>query len=100
MPDRRRYPQQDVKLLFMLSAGYCAFPGCKRICREMETAEDAPVVVGEISHIVAHGDAGPRADATMPAAERDRYANWVLFCPTHLGIPSLAGRTHHPEIAD
>lgn len=41
-------------------------------------------MIGEIAHIVAHGDKGPRANPSFPAAQRDRYENLILIllCPT------------------
>jgi hypothetical protein len=55
-------------------------------CVVSATAVDASAVVGEIAHIVAHGDAGPRADPSLSLKERDRYENWILLCPTHHDI--------------
>ncbi len=40
-------------------------------------------MLGEIAHIVAHSDDGPRADPRMPLDERDCYDNWILLCAHH-----------------
>lgn len=82
-PQSRRYPPSDVKKLFSRSAGRCGFPGCRLECVVGATAVDASAVIGEIAHIVAHGDAGPRADPSLSVKARDCYENWILLCPTH-----------------
>jgi len=81
--DKRKYPTKDVKLLFGWAAGECAFPGCLISCLREPTDTDGPAVIGEIAHIVAHGDNGPRSDPTLPMDKRDCYENWILLCPTH-----------------
>ncbi len=92
--DRRKYPIKDVKLLFGFSAGRCAFPGCSTECLREPTAVDGPAVIGKIAHIVAHGDAGPRADPTLPLDKRDCYLNWILLCPTHHDIVDVQPNGH------
>lgn len=79
----RRYPLQDVKVLWGLSAGRCAFPGCREICIVPAIHEDGPAVIGDIAHIVAHADRGPRADRQFPSDQLDTYANWIVLCATH-----------------
>jgi predicted house-cleaning noncanonical NTP pyrophosphatase (MazG superfamily) len=41
------------------------------------------VVLGKVAHIVAHSDNGPRGDPMLPARDRDRYDNLILFCGQH-----------------
>lgn len=36
--------------------------------------------MAEIAHIVAAGDKGPRADKTLPVAERGAFENLILLC--------------------
>jgi hypothetical protein len=79
----RRYPHADVKMLWGLSAGRCCFPGCNDVCIAEPTEADAPAVLGNIAHIVAHSPDGPRADPQFPLEALDSYANWALLCPTH-----------------
>jgi hypothetical protein len=73
----------DVKLLFGLSAGMCAFPTCRELCIVEATDFDPAVIVGKIAHIRAHSDQGPRSDPHLSIAERNRYDNWILLCGTH-----------------
>jgi len=79
----RRYPQRDVKLLWGLAAARCAFPDCRQICVEDATAADPAAVTGYVAHIESHGDRGPRANASLVAAQRDSYDNWILLCGVH-----------------
>jgi hypothetical protein len=90
----RKSPPKDVKLLFGRAAGRCAFPGCTTGCLREPTANDGPAVIGKIAHIVAHGNNGPRADATLPLDKRDCYENWILLCPTHHDIADVQPNTY------
>lgn len=82
-PPRRRYPIHDVKVLWGLSAGRCAFPGCREICIAPAMHEDGPAVIGDIAHIVAHAGEGPRADPEFPTDQLDTYGNWIVLCANH-----------------
>jgi hypothetical protein len=79
----RKYPEKDVKILFAMSAGYCAFPRCSQRCVVEKTVSDPHVVIGHIAHIVAHSKDGPRGQSSLSDDERDCYQNWILLCPTH-----------------
>ena len=74
-----KYSERDLKKLFGLSGGICAFPGCSEdiVCR------DTNDIVGQIAHIVANSDEGPRADPAMPVSARDSYENLMLLCRNH-----------------
>jgi hypothetical protein len=80
----RRYPQGDVKLLYGRAAGRCGFEACRALCIERPTSEGDPsAMTGQIAHIAAKSDGGPRARPEMSHEERDSYANWVLLCGRH-----------------
>jgi len=68
-----------VKRLFALSHNCCAFPGCKRPLIEPLSQE----VVGQICHIKAASEGGPRFDSTQTSEERHDFANLVLMCRDH-----------------
>lgn len=74
----RSYLQRDLKLLWGLAAGRCS--KCKREVAAEATAEDRAAVLGDIAHIAAHGDDGPRVEPSLSADERRRYANLILLC--------------------
>lgn len=61
----------DRKKLHDRAGGECSFPDCG----ERQGLQEA--------HIVAKEDGGPRADLSMPKAERDKYDNRIMLCPTH-----------------
>jgi hypothetical protein len=79
----RRYANRDLVLLWARAAGRCSFPGCRQLLVEPETDHDLAQVIGEIAHIAAHSNKGPRADSTLRPADRDKYENLILLCPTH-----------------
>jgi hypothetical protein len=44
------------------------------------TDYDPVVVIGEIAHVAAARDGGPRAQITLGATDRDNYDNLILLC--------------------
>jgi len=81
-PEPRKYPLQDVKMLYGLAAGRCAFPNCrKEVVLDTEPA-DGRKQIGKIAHIVGHSNTGPRGDSSYPQSKLDTYENWLLLCPT------------------
>jgi hypothetical protein len=93
----RHIPDSEVKLLAR-SAGLCAFPACRQACTVPGTAVNAAKPVGEMAHIVAHSNNGPRADPALKDAERNLYGNLVLLCPTHHTI--VDKQEHNYTVAD
>jgi hypothetical protein len=81
------------KRLWANAGNVCAFPGCEQRLLVPTEGEDDEVVVGKECHIVAQGDAGPRAPTTLTLEEaaqfrhlvedRDGYANLILLCGVH-----------------
>lgn len=70
-------------MLWGRAAARCTMPECRRSLVEDITETDDPTLVGENCHIVAEKDGGPRSDKTVPLADRNRYANLILFCNVH-----------------
>lgn len=79
----RSYPRPDVELLWGRAAGLCSFPNCKAECTAPATDKDKAVPLGDIAHIEAHKDDGPRGNSALTAKQRDCYANWILLCGNH-----------------
>lgn len=71
---------EDIKLLWGRAAGHCSFPDCrKQLCPYPVPG----VILGEMCHIVAKSETGPRGEDLLPSEERDRYANLILLCQEH-----------------
>lgn len=68
-----------VKKLFALSGNNCAFPGCSTAMIDPEHG----TVIGEICHIKAREEGGPRFDHNQTDDERQGFANLVLMCGVH-----------------
>ena len=78
----RKYPLPDVKMLYGLAAGRCAFPACRKEVVLEADSIDGRKQIGKIAHSVGHSDSGPRGDASYARNKLDTYENWVLLCPT------------------
>lgn len=68
-----------VKRLFALSGNVCAFPQCPTPVIDPESG----VVIGEVCHITAREEGGPRYDHSQTDDERNAFENLVLMCSVH-----------------
>ncbi|TMJ19203.1 MAG: hypothetical protein E6G92_05215 [Alphaproteobacteria bacterium] len=75
----RANPNQPTRLrLFADSAGFCQNPGCSReLFTELPSGH---VHIGELAHIFAASDAGPRGNTELSEEERGTYENLILLC--------------------
>lgn len=73
---------RDQRALFSRSGNRCAFEACRRLLVATDAAGDV-IVLGEIAHIVAEHDDGPRGDPHMSLADRNAYPNLILLCNVH-----------------
>lgn len=76
--------QKDIKLLWGRAASRCAI--CRIRLTEDKIAASEQFPFGEQAHIIAAEPEGPRGESILTSAERDRYHNLVLLCPTHHAI--------------
>ena len=76
----RNYSDRTLKMLWGRAAGRCAVPSCRVELFIEPTDYDPMVLIGEIAHIKAASDRGPRANKEMPRKERDDYINLILLC--------------------
>lgn len=76
--------QDQDRQLFAESAGTCLLCNALLFSPTAADMDRAPrsISIAERAHIVAHSDRGPRADVSLPEAERGDPANIVLLCPT------------------
>lgn len=79
----RNYSQKTIKILFALSGNRCAFPGCGHALIDGSSLDDDVTVLGEMCHIIASSQAGPRGAINVSAEAKDSAGNLVLLCPTH-----------------
>lgn len=80
---RRNYSSKTLKMLFALSGNQCAAPGCKEPIIAPGTNRSDAIVVGQIAHIFALSEDGPRGKAGMVEKELNQASNLILLCPTH-----------------
>ncbi len=70
--------EKTIKRLFALSGNICAYPGCL-----LPIVERAGTITGEICHIRARSQGGPRFDSTQTDVVRHGYDNLILLCRHH-----------------
>lgn len=74
-------PSPETKLrLFADSAGHCSRPDCHRYLFSDQNLADYHI--GEMAHIIAASDKGPRADKNINAESKAEYENLILLCPS------------------
>jgi hypothetical protein len=78
----RSYSPQDLKVLWGLSGGICAFPNCKTAVIQAAENGDA-VVIGEIAHILPSSSQGPRGVFRSDSSLADKPDNLLVLCPNH-----------------
>jgi len=70
--------KQTIKKLFALSGNLCAFPGCS-----LPMVENGGAVTGEICHIQAKSEGGPRFNTSFSERDRHAFKNLILLCSHH-----------------
>lgn len=68
---------KDIKILWGRSGNRCA------ICKLELTADGSLETLGEMAHIIARSQNGPRGNQNLLISDRDSYDNLILLCPTH-----------------
>ena len=79
----RYYTPPDLALLWSRSGGRCGFPECPVICVELANENDLSATVGNVAHIEALSNSGPRANPSLTLRQRNSYDNLILLCSTH-----------------
>ncbi len=90
-------PPTELKRLFARSGNRCAFTECRRLLIVDASPGQPPVTLGDVAHIVAASPAGPRGDAFMAPADRNRYENLILLCNIHHQRIDAEPATFTPE---
>jgi hypothetical protein len=76
---RGAIPERVRRALYGLSLGRCYAPECDQPVIVIEGGE--PVFVGEVAHIVAAVESGPRGKVNL--SDRDAFENLILLCGRH-----------------
>lgn len=70
--------EKTIRRLFALSGNACAFPDCPSPIVEAEGT-----ITGEICHVRAQSEGGPRYRASQTEQERHAFGNLILLCRRH-----------------
>src|SRR5688572_20704699 len=79
MPELSAPRESTIRKLFALSSNRCAFPDCQTAIVDRSTE----AIVGEVCHIRAQREGGPRFDPGQTSEERHSLQNLVLMCGVH-----------------
>lgn len=80
---RRNYSSKTIKILFTLSGNQCAVPDCNEPVIALRTEKSDALVVGQIAHIYAISEDGPRGKKGLTEKDLNQVSNLILLCPTH-----------------
>lgn len=76
---------ETVLRLYVVAGGRCSFAGCNEyLLDEPLTKREARL--GNIAHIVAESEDGPRGRDPLPMERRSDIGNLMLLCPLHHGF--------------
>jgi hypothetical protein len=78
----RKISDKTVLRLFAAASGRCERPECQTGWLWHELPNGDAVRLGEVAHIVAASDDGPRGDSAVSTAELVSVDNLILLCPT------------------
>jgi hypothetical protein len=70
-------------MLWGRAGGHCSFPECRRNLIFDASETDDESLVGDIAHIVAESQDGPRGDSPITPEERRKFSNLILLCKVH-----------------
>jgi len=76
---------RTAKMLWGRAAGRCSMPQCRRPLVIDSTETDNEALIGEMCHMVAESEDGPRGQSPLTPEERDQYGNLILLCRNHHG---------------
>ena len=91
---RKAPSQKTVKMLFAASGGVCAFPRCMN--RLVDRTSGA--LLGEMCHISAVSEGGPRFDPLQSGSDGNQTDNLILLCPTHHSLIDQAPDQYSSDV--
>lgn len=76
MNDKRLPPKPEtLRELYIFSGNMCAMPDCKQLLIDKDGTW-----LGEVAHIYAASDGGPRANSSLSSEDRRKVENLILLC--------------------
>jgi len=85
----------DQKKLWGRASGRCSFANCQEDLIIDKTKLDPSIVIGEMAHIVASSNKGPRGKVLpIDRSQRDTYENSILLCEKHHKIVDGQRKTY------
>ena len=94
---RRRVSLSHTKVLFALSGNQCAHPQCTTPIVEAGTEFSEDIVTGQVCHIHAISEGGPRATRELTEEELNSLDNLILLCANHHAVVDGQPATYPPE---
>jgi hypothetical protein len=81
----RNVTEKTAKVVWSKSGGMCAYPECRKllIAAAPDDNSDPHALTGQMAHIVAHSDDGPRGGLAFLGSDRDGPENLILLCVEH-----------------
>ncbi|CAE6799902.1 hypothetical protein PQR12_36905 [Paraburkholderia nemoris] len=79
----RSYSSKTIKILFASSGNQCAHPDCVNPVISPGSDQSDDAVLGQICHIYAASDNGPRGNPILTDLERNSPDNLILLCGFH-----------------
>jgi len=76
----RNYSDRTLKILWGRAAARCAMPECRIELVADDSDSDRAAILGDIAHMAASSDSGPRANRALADSDRDEYDNLILLC--------------------
>ena len=95
MNDKRLKPRTDtLRELYIFSGNMCAMPDCKKLL-----IDEYGTWIGEVAHIYAASNGGPRANSGLSSEDRRKADNLILVCSNcHTIIDSDEARYSAEEL--
>ena len=94
----RNYTKPTLKVLWALSGNRCAHPDCHQTLVELATNDSGAVPIGDICHIYASAEDGPRGKANLTQQELNSPDNLILLCPTHHRVVDRQHETYPADL--
>ena len=93
----RGYSHKTLKILFARSGNLCAYPECTNNIIEPATEQSDDQVIGQVCHIYALSEQGPRGKPGLTEEKLNSPENLILLCPTHHRLVDVQHESYPAE---